>query len=343
MPDLFSTDYLMGVVENLIRPPSWALDRYFTRTVQDESEEIHFDLINKSRRIAPLVSPRVAGKVMNQEGRTVKTFAPAYTKDKREFEPGRGFKRAIGERIGGGEFTPEQRIEMAINTELLDQIEILQRRMELMAIESLRKGSVTVAGDGYPSVTVDFQRDAALSIAALTNTARWSQAGSKPMTNLRAWAKIGLQKSGVWPSDVTMSPDAFDAFINNSTITSRWLAANANAAGSIQVGAPLVEGGIYMGSLDGFNFFQYAGWYIPEGANSESPILPEGEVFMASPAVEGVRAFGAIKDHDALRAVPFFPKSWAENDPSVRYLLLQSAPLTVPTRPNASIGIAGVL
>ena len=31
----------------------------------------------------------------------------------------------------------------------------------------------------------------------------------------------------------------------------------------------------------------------------------------------------------------YFTKSWLEEDPSVRWLLLQSAPLVVPYRPNA--------
>ena len=52
---------------------------------------------------------------------------------------------------------------------------------------------------------------------------------------------------------------------------------------------------------------------------------------------EGVRAYGAIRDEDAgFQALPYFAKSWKENDPSVRYLLMQSAPLTVPYRINAS-------
>lgn len=341
--DVFSTNYLMGVVQNLLRPPSFALDKYFARVVQDESEEIHFDVINKSRRIAPVVSPRIAGKVMNQEGRQVSTFRPAYIKDKREFEPSRGFKRAIGERIGGGELTPDQRIQMAINAELTDQLEILTRRLELWSIEVLRTGKCVVAGDGYPSVTVDFGRAASLTIAALTGSNRWDQTGSKPLANLKTWAKAALQKSGVWPGDVLMSPNVFSAFIENATVAARWQAQNVGAHGTLQLGAPLMEGGIYMGSIDGFNIFQYAGWYVAEGGSSETEILPEGEVVMASPLVDGVRAYGAIKDMDSLKAVPFFAKSYTENDPSVRYLLLQSAPLIVPSRPNATVGIAGVL
>lgn len=52
----------------------------------------------------------------------------------------------------------------------------------------------------------------------------------------------------------------------------------------------------------------------------------------------GYQAFGAIRDEAAgYQAMSFFPKSWVEQDPAVRYLMLQSAPLVVPYRPNASL------
>ena len=35
--------------------------------------------------------------------------------------------------------------------------------------------------------------------------------------------------------------------------------------------------------------------------------------------------------------MPYFSKSWVEEDPAVRYLMLQSAPLVVPYRVNASL------
>lgn len=343
MTDRFSTDYLMGVVENLIAPPSFMLDRYFTSQMADTSEEIHFDLINKSRRVAPFVSPLVAGRVMNQEGRVVKTFAPAYTKDKRIFDPIRGFKRAIGERIGGGEFTPEERVEMAIAVELTDQLEILTRRQEIMAMEALRLGQTTVAGDQYPSVIVNFGRDASLSIAALTGTAKWTNSSSTPLKNLRTWAKQSLQKGGGWPRDVFLTADGFDAFVNHPTVQARWQAVNSNVNGTLMTGAPLEEGAVYMGSLEGFNFFQYSGWYVPEDGSSEVEILPSIECVMVSQLLQGIRAYGAIKDLGSLKATPYYAKSWEDNDPSVRYLLLQSAPLMVPGRPNASVGIAGVI
>jgi hypothetical protein len=179
--DRFSTEYLMGVVEDLKRPPSWALDRYFTRIETFGTEAVDFDVIDRKRRVAPLVSPLVPAKVMNQAGRVVRSLTPAYTKDKRVFEPGRGFKRAVGEKIGGS-LTPAQRIDLAIVGETEDQMNVLTRRQEVMAVEALRTGKVVLTGDQYPSVTVDFQRDAALTPANLAGARSGARARPRRST-----------------------------------------------------------------------------------------------------------------------------------------------------------------
>ncbi|HHN72503.1 MAG TPA: major capsid protein, partial [Thermopetrobacter sp.] len=81
MADLFSTDVLIRVVRDLKAPPQFLLDRFFPIVQTEESEEIHFDVENRTRRIAPFVSPVVAGKVVASEGFETKTFKPAYIKD----------------------------------------------------------------------------------------------------------------------------------------------------------------------------------------------------------------------------------------------------------------------
>lgn len=72
---------------------------------------------------------------------------------------------------------------------------------------------------------------------------------------------------------------------------------------------------------------------------TDSKLLPAKTVIMgAKDGLEGTRCYGAIHDEKAnWTAHRYFTKSWVEEDPSVRWLLLQSAPLVVPYRPNASL------
>jgi hypothetical protein len=69
-------------------------------------------------------------------------------------------------------------------------------------------------------------------------------------------------------------------------------------------------------------------------------MLPAHTVLLTSTEMEGTRCFGAIQDEEAgIQAREVFTKSWLEKDPSVRYLLTQTAPLTVPYRVNAACAV----
>jgi hypothetical protein len=336
MPDLYTTNVLMGVVADLKTPQSWLLDRYFGQQFTDPSEEIHFDVIPGKRRIAPFVSPLVEGQVVESRGFQTKTFKPAYIKPKVVHNANRAFKRTIGEKIGGS-LSPEQRVRLNIAFDLEDLTNMATRRMEVMASEALRTAKVTVKGDKYPTTVVDFGRTAGNLIADLTSTARWGQSAAVPLRNLAAWGAIGLQNSGAYPVDVIMGTDAWNEFRDDPKVEKRLLAVNTFNQNLAQ-GAQQTEGGQYMGTIDNFNIYVYGGWYVDPDTGSETAIFPTKAVLMTSSLVEGVRAFGAIQDEDAgFQAVPFFPKSWKSDDPSVRYLMVQSAPLTVVSRPDATV------
>ena len=105
-----------------------------------------------------------------------KSFKPAYAKDKRRFDPTRPLKRSIGERIGGT-LAPQQRLEANLNRTMMKQLENLTRREEVMASQRpCEQVKITVAGENYPTVVVDFGRDPELTVA-LAGSSRWGEAG----------------------------------------------------------------------------------------------------------------------------------------------------------------------
>lgn len=331
---IFDTAVLNRVVASLPAPAPFLLNSFFRAVQTEQSEEIHFDVDSGRRRLAPFVSPVVAGQVVQSQGYTTKTFKPAYIKDKRVFDANRPFKRAIGERIGG-DMSPDQRLNAALAADLADQIAMLTRRQEVMAAEVLRTGKITVKGDLYPEVVVDFGRHADLTPAALTGTARWGQSAAKPLQNLQDWSMAVTKQSGATANIVVMDAKTYGVFAADPAV--KELLDRFRGRESLN---PTVigEGGRFMGSIGDFEIWVYAGWYEDPDTGSLTPYLPDGTVIITSPDLEGVRAYGAIKDSKAgFRAVPFFSKSWEEEDPAVRYLLLQSAPLIVPYRVNASL------
>ncbi|TAN49048.1 MAG: major capsid protein [Methylococcaceae bacterium] len=330
--DLFSTHTLLGIVQSLIISPQFFLTRYFPRVSMDESEEIHFDVIDKKRRLAPFVSPVVAGRIVQSQGYTTQTFKPAYVKDKRVFRPRRAVKRMAGEGIGGT-LSAAQRMIALVAMDLQDQIDMIDRRLETMAVEAFRTGGVTVTGEGYPTQNVNFGR-AAGNTVVLTGVNRWNQSGVDPLDHLQEWSLMIAKASGATPTDVIMDIDTWKVFRKNPAVIA-WIDRFKTTA-TLTPEAAIKQGATYMGQVDAYNIFVYIDWYVDDNG-IEQPMLPSGTVIMAGSQIEGVRAFGAIEDEDAgLQALEYFPKSWTEKDPAVRYLLMQSAPLVVPTRVNAS-------
>lgn len=334
MADVFSTDVLTAVLQSLLGNPQFLLDRFFGITQAEASEQIHFDVIQGKRRVAPFVSPLVEGQVVASQGFVTNTFTPAYVKDKRVFDMNRPLKRMQGEQIGGT-MSPADRIRALIAFDMQDQLNMLRRRLEVMCGEVLATGKSTISGDKYPTVVVDFQRSASHTINA---NPLWNATGANILDNLQDWAQICLEDTGVYPNDVIMTVDVWKTFRKDPSILQVLnIQRTWTAVPTMGFDAQVTEGGVLMGNIEGFNIFVYSGWYVDPSTGTEVPILPPGTVLMCSPALEGVQAFGAIRDEQiGLQPVPYYVKSWIQEDPAVRYVMLQSAPIMVPFRPNAS-------
>ncbi|WP_295852032.1 major capsid protein [uncultured Xylophilus sp.] len=331
--DIFSPGVLARVVAELAPPAPFFLNSFFPAVQTETSEEIHFDLQNGKRRLSPFVAPIVAGKMVESLGYNTKSFKPAYVKDKRVFDSSRPFRRAIGERIGG-ELNPAQRIQVLLATELEDQLGMLARRQEVMAIEALRTGRITVSGDQYPTTVVDFGRHADLSVQ-LANAARWGEANVKPLEDVQAWSMLVTQHSGSTANTIVMDVKAWRLFSANADV----IKLLDRFRGNDQLNPTVTgEGGRYMGNIGDLDIWVYAGWYEDPETGNTVPFLPDYTVIVTGPDLEGTRAYGAIRDEEAgFQAVPYYSKSWVEKDPAVRLLLLQSAPLPVPYRVNAAM------
>ncbi|MGI9211216.1 MAG: major capsid protein [Methylococcaceae bacterium] len=367
--DIYSTHYLSGVVNSLITPSLFLLNRFFPNQVQAEAETIHFDVIDKTRRLAPFVSPMVAGKIMEEKGYTTLSFKPAYIKIKTPLEPSTMLKRIPGEPIGPGtptdpakpawnasfnKLSPLQKQQYRLNAILLDQFDTINRRLEWMAAQALLTGSVTVSGEQYQTSHLNFGRHPDHTIT-LPDYRQWGEPdangrmipnpGANPLRDLDEWRVMALQRTGATLIDVVMTPDVFHVFKENPVIESRLLRVQGSDPTTLQTGTQTGEGGTFLGEIDGYRIWVYASWFIDENG-VEKPLLPPGTVILTSSELAGTRAFGAILDMEAQTIgyalgtpipVPVFAKSWTDDDPSLRWIMSQCAPLVVPTRVNASV------
>lgn len=329
----YTVQFLAAAVASLLRPQTGLLDMFFPMVQVSEATEIKFDTLDGKRRISPFVSPLIEGKLVESLGKKTNTFTPAYVKDKRVLRPKDALKRVAGENIGGSMSAAERRM-LLLRQELTDQTDMLTRRQEVMASEAMRTGKVTVTGEGFDTVVVDFGRNAAHTVT-LGGGSLWGDAGVVPLDDIEDWSLTMLQNSGAVVTDVVMDTKAYRLFIAEQK-TKDNIDTTLGAPSRVELAAMAKLGMSYKGSIDNVAYWVYSDWYVNDAGN-EVAMIPDNTVILGSRDMEGVRHFGAIEDEESgLQAQEFFPKSWVQKDPSLRILLMQSAPLVVPYRPDAS-------
>jgi hypothetical protein len=339
MVDLYSPAVLNRVVQDLKGDTqSFLLDTFFPEISVSLTEEIYFDVLAGKPRLAPFVSPLVEGQIVQSLGYTTNSFKPAYIKDKRVFEDGKAIRRSPGMPIAGP-IDPMQQRQVAIASESADQLAMLTRRQEWMAAAALLTGRVTITGEKYPTVVVDFGRDASLTVT-LSGADLWSAGTSTPLEDLETWAGLIRTASGANAVDVVMAQDVYTAFRSNDDVKELLdKSVGLSARTNLDIGPDSTRAGAtYKGTVGDFRIWVYSDSYVDE-SGAVGKYVPDGYLAMASTQLEGVRHYGAIRDEAAgFQALDYFSKSWTQPDPAARYLLLQSAPLVVPYRINATLG-----
>jgi hypothetical protein len=137
--------------------------KFFPRTIQFDTQEIRFDSEDLNEyRLAPFVAPNVQGRVLRSKGYSVQSFRPAYVKPKHVVDPARSIPRRAGERPFGT-LSLQERFDAIVADNLRRERAVIENRWEWMACKALVDATVTVVGEDYPSVTVDFKRDPSLT------------------------------------------------------------------------------------------------------------------------------------------------------------------------------------
>ena len=304
------------------------LDTLFSRVEMAATEHIDIDIVKGKRKMAPFVAPVVEGKVIESRGFTTNSYKPAYIKQKFVTEAAELVdNRVAGETIYGG-LSPMERAAQKLAEELVEHENMISRREEWMAAQMLTSGTVSVVGEGINQV-VDFGLDATHKIT-LTGTDLWSDTtNSDPLDDLATWQKLILKDSGVNPNILVGGTDAISKLITHPKVASA-LDTRRITLGMIDP-TDLAPGVVYYGTLlangVSLDVYSYDEWYTDD-SDVDQPLIPAGKIILTSTNADFRRHYGAIKDLKAgLVAIPRFTKSWEEEDPSVRFVLMQSAPL----------------
>ncbi len=338
----YDTTTLVGVIRNQqVEEPTYWLDLAFPRQITFDTEEIQFDQVTATRKLAPFVAPTHQGKVQTRKGFSAKSFRPAYVKPKDILVPSRALTRMAGEQLTGA-LSAGARWNAHLAELLRLQREEIERRWNWMAAQAVINGSVTVSGDDYPTTSVDFGRHADNTMT-LVGTAQWDDSAANPLGNIETIRSTVLKKSGRGVTRLTFGVNAWAEFIEDDNVLALLRndvrnSPDTNFNARLGEGNPAEFRGVLQGKgVASLELYTYSDTYETDNAGTEADYLDPDWVVATGPGIQGVRCFGAIMDAKAgLAAMAMFPKMWENDDPSVTYVMTQSAPLMVPAQPNGS-------
>jgi hypothetical protein len=331
----YDTATLLGVVRGLPRFEPFFLQRFFPSTALFDTDTINFDvlLIDQATKLAPFVSPLVEGQVRKDQGGELRTFKPAYLKPKHVIDPQRMLVRRPGEQFAGV-MSPGARRDALIADNLRLQRDQIMRRLEWMAASALLTGKVVISGEDYPTVEVDFRRTSTLTKTITVAGDKWSATTSNPTENIDAW-DVEMEAPS---TDIVMNGIAWKYFRKHAEVKDL-LDTRRGSESQMETAPGTGEVVEFKGTFGAKRIWTYSGQYTDD-AGVTRDYLPAGEILLASAAVEGVRAFGAILDPRAgYQTLEMFPKNWISEDPAAEFVMTQSAPLVIPRRPNASMRV----
>src|SRR5512146_857506 len=95
--DLFDTRTMSEAVQIMKQPRTFLRDTFFTNHRTFVTEFVDIDVIVGKRRMAPFVSPKLAGKVMERAGYKTDTYTPPLVNPKFPTTAELLQKRAAGE------------------------------------------------------------------------------------------------------------------------------------------------------------------------------------------------------------------------------------------------------
>jgi len=332
---------LLGVKQQLPKFEPLFLTLFFPEEITFGTEEIAFDKIKKGVRLAPFVSPMVAGRAQKQKGGKLLSFVPAYVKPTDIVRPDQLLRRRPGEAIGGN-LTAEQRRLGVVTQLLIDQEQSITHREEWMAVQSVVTGKVVVEGHDYPQQEVDFGRDPNNNIA-LVGAAKWDDVGLDvatydPSDDLEDWAE---QASGT-VDVIVMDKKAWRLFSKFKAVKDK-LDTRRGSKSEMEMGPQLAKSVMHKGFFGEYEILVYAGKYDDPDTGTETNFMPDFTLVMGPSGYEGVRAYGAIQDAKALTGglveASRYPKNWFTDDPSVENIQTQSAPLMVTPDADAFVSV----
>ena len=340
--DYTSTAVLLAAYKEQKAPNTFLQTRYFPDGTVFTTANVLVEYKDGNQKIAPFVSPEIAGKVVRRQGYEANVYKPGLIAPKRPLTIDDLTEKGFGEALYG-ELTPEERAVKITADDLTEMDEMIVRRQEQMCAQVLQENALTMnhyGDDNKLIITKKIEYFNGQNDAIYTPSKTWAETDADIIGDLAAIA-LQLAKRGLPATDVILGTEAADAFLSNEKILKLLDTKNLNI-GAVDPTEGYPEA-VFLGQINckGYklNLIQYAATYEAEDGTIKSYIDPKVAIVTA-PAC-GVTNYGAITQIDFGETMP---KTHAEKriplheiNGQIREVALRSAPLVQPKHKNAFI------
>jgi len=329
---LFDFRTLTETVNKILSPKTVISNNVFGNKKQVYASHIEVDIVEGRKKIAPITNPNREAPLVSNQTRKKEIYSFPTVKQKKVLD----FKDLVGVPPGynlysGSQDTMENAKRQKIAEELLELKENVIRQHEYLCCQAL-SGKINYKLDNQ-SYSLDFGMPATHKIT-LTNADKWSETTAKVLDNIKAWKRLISTDAGKNAKIAYMGSDVADVFLNDEKIIKLLDTAKASI-GEVGFEVREKEGVIYHGRLLGVELYEYSEEFTDEN-NVTKQFIPKNAFILMPEKTRSIFYSGLIKDAsiETASAMPFYAKSWVEQDPGTRYLLVDSSPLPVPHAPE---------
>lgn len=329
---------LTAAVREIKPPASFLFDLLFSARQAVSTEQIEIGVWHGERQMAPFVRKNGEALLVGGPDQKIHVVEPTNIRIKRPLVPSKiVFDRKPGSAIFG-EDAQASSIAQTIAEEQRALVDQVTNREEWLAAQALRM-QVTYSVSDQENFQITFPRAAGHTTTA---TRDWDD-GDPSLPNIEQdfenAMKLVSEETGVGVTHCVLGAQAatwFKHVLKNQKLLDM-LHVNA---GMLDLARPwLAQGARYLGDFCGVQV-----WTYPRRLDGKNLIREKYAEFVSvTPAAQNVCYYGAVADDDGSGAMLHvgarFSKSWVEQDPSQRVLLLASRPLCVPRRPNSTVSM----
>jgi hypothetical protein len=324
LDQIFKTRVLTISVNKMRPVVTRVLDIVFGRKKRQLSSLFAWDIKSSNERLLKNIRVSDAAQVTNGTNRkTVTCEAPRFAEKRLIPAASLDSARAAGEL---GVLTIQEKVA----DEQSDMRGDVDRTREFMAVKCVSGTVVDESG----AVIVDYNFNAAQK-PVLAAGKKWSEGGTSPIKDIRRWKKWIKQRAQVDRFVAICGSDAMDALIENESVGDKlkWVAGQqiAEEGRIARLAGVLIEEydeGTYK-DKDGVIHDQ-----LPPNAFVLIGIGPETAAELYAPVID-LKAEGGVGSGKEPEL--FFSKSWEEEDPSGRWIKVESRPLPVLFQPECVI------